>query len=236
MESSKVGFSKTLNRRGLLGLMAGATVAVATGSFVREASANSGVAYTTTAALNLRKKANSTSTIIQVIPNGAAVIDYDGEVVNGYRSIDYGGSVGWVLNSYLVQGYQEPVIIGGAKTTSNVNLRKGPGSNFAVIKVVPKGTWVEITASVQNGFRKVLVDGYVGWISDAFLGGDDEGAFITTAKVNLRSGAGTSYSIKQVLPSGATVVDYDDDIVNGFRHVEYKGTTGWVSNAYLTKA
>jgi hypothetical protein len=42
--------------------------------------------------------------------------------------------------------------------------------------------------------------------------------------------------VKLVLPSGATVIDYDDEIVNGFRHVDYKGTTGWVSNAYLTKA
>ena len=236
MESSNGGFSKTLSRRGLLGLMAGATVAVASGSFVRDASANSGVAYTTTAALNLRKYANSSSTILLVVPNGAVVVDYDGEVVNGYRSIDYGGSVGWVLNSYLVEGIQSPVIIGGARTTSNVNFRKGPGSNFAVIKVVPKGTWVEITATVQNGFRKVVVNSTVGWIADAFLGGDDSGAFVTTAKVNLRSGASTSYSVKLVLPSGATVIDYDDDIVNGFRHVEYMGITGWVSNAYLTNA
>jgi uncharacterized protein YgiM (DUF1202 family) len=239
MESKEALLSRTFSRRGVLGLIAGAGAAVATGLAVTDAGANTGVKYTTTAALNLRSKPNSTSSIIRVVPKGAVVIDYDGELVNGYRSIDYNGSVGWVLNSFLVKGTvppPTPVIIGGARTTAAVNFRKGPGTGYNVIKVVASGTWVEITATVENGFRYVVLNGTAGWIADAYLGGSQEGAFITTAAVNLRSGASTSHSIKLVVPKGATVVDYDDDIVNGFRHVDYKGTTGWISNAFLKKA
>jgi uncharacterized protein YraI len=229
MESNDALPVRRMSRRGVLGLIAGAGAAAATGLVIRDAAANTGVKYTTTAALNLRSRPTTSSSIIRVVPKGAVVIDYDGELVNGYRSIDYNGSVGWVLNSFLVKGTvppPTPIIIGGARTTAAVNFRKGPGTSFAVIKVVASGTWVEITATVENGFRYVVL----------FLGGANEGAFITTAAVNLRTGAGTGFPVKLVLPKGATVVDYDGDIVNGFRHVDYKGTTGWVSNAFLTKA
>jgi uncharacterized protein YraI len=239
MESKDALLGRRLSRRGVLGLIAGAGAAAASGLVISDAAANTGVKYTTTAALNLRSKPNTSSSIIRVVPKGAVVIDYDGELVNGYRSVDYNGSVGWVLNSFLVKGTvppPTPVIIGGARTTAAVNFRKGPGISFAVIKVAAAGVWVDITATVENGYRYVVLNGVAGWIFDAYLGGADEGAFITTAAVNLRTGASTSHAIKLVIPKGATVVDYDDEIVNGYRHVDYKGTTGWVSNAFLMKA
>ncbi|MEJ7839768.1 MAG: SH3 domain-containing protein [Thermomicrobiales bacterium] len=226
------------SRRRMFGLMAVTGVAVATGTLIRESSANSGVSYTATSRLNLRSRPNISSAVILVIPAFGVVVDYDNEVVNGFRSVDYKGSVGWVSTMYLTSDSNPPAleIVGSAKTTSNVNFRVGAATGFDVIKVVPKGTWVDFTSSINNGYRQVRIDGTYGWIADAFLGGSNAGAFFTTDSVNFRTGAGTSFPVKFVLIEGITVVDYDSEIVNGFRSVEYQGTTGWVSNAFLRKA
>jgi SH3-like domain-containing protein len=219
--------------------MAGATAAAGTGAFTSLTASAAGVAYRTTAALNLRSRPSIRASIIMVLPAGAKVIDYDGEIVDGYRSVDYNGTVGWVSNDFLVlwsspPPTREPVFIGSAKTTANVNFRATPGG--AIFYVVKAGTWVDIYDVVENGYRYVVVNGKAGWIADAFLGGSNAGAFITTARVNLRMTPSTSGRILMVIPKGATVVDYDGQIQNGYRGVDYLGTVGWVSNAFLTKA
>jgi SH3-like domain-containing protein len=228
-----------MSRRKMFGLIAGAGVAVASGSI---ATATSGVTYTTTNATNLLTEPDASSMVITTLGPGEIVVDYDNEIVNGFRSVDAYGNVGWVPISDLVEGGSDdptppdPVIIGGARTTADVNFRSAPNSGDNVIEVVAAGTWVDISATVQNGYRLVVYNGQAGWISDAYLGGDDEGAFVTTAEVSLHSGPDASYPVVLELPAGATVVDYVDEIVNGFRHVDYQGTTGWVSTAYLAKA
>lgn len=238
MSNEVSGLSAGLSRRRMFGLIAGASAAVVSGSIVHDISANSGVTYATTNRVNLRSRPNTSSSIILVLPAAATVIDYDNEVVNGFRSVDYNGSVGWVSTMYLTSDSNPPSIeiVGSAKTTSNVNFREGAGTNYDVIRVVAAGTWVNFTSSITNGFRQVEIDDTYGWMSDEFLGGSNAGAFFTTDSVNFRTGPGTTFPVKFVLIEGITVVDYDSEVVNGFRSVEYQGATGWVSNAYLRKA
>ncbi|CAN5519337.1 hypothetical protein BH09CHL1_BH09CHL1_00750 [soil metagenome] len=61
------------------------------------------ITFTTTTAVNLRKSSNSSSKIIKVVPAGAQVIDYDLVIENGYRGVDYNGTVGWIYDDYLTQ-------------------------------------------------------------------------------------------------------------------------------------
>jgi cell wall-associated NlpC family hydrolase len=55
----------------------------------------------------------------------------------------------------------------------------------------------------------------------------------TTANVNLRKGAGTSYSVLAVIPSGTTVTLVSPTPSNGFLNVEYNGMKGWSYATYL---
>ena len=58
--------------------------------------------FTTMAAVNLRAEPSANAKIKLVVPAGASVIDYDGApLVNGYRGVEYNGTVGWVYNAYL---------------------------------------------------------------------------------------------------------------------------------------
>ena len=54
-----------------------------------------------------------------------------------------------------------------------------------------------------------------------------------TANLNLRTGSGTGFSVRLVIPNGATVTTLAAAPVNGFYNVKYNGTTGWSSGAYL---
>ncbi len=55
-----------------------------------------------------------------------------------------------------------------------------------------------------------------------------------TANVNLRKGAGTSFAVLAVIPSGAVVTLLDPTAQSGFLNVALNGTAGWASAAYLT--
>ena len=56
----------------------------------------------------------------------------------------------------------------------------------------------------------------------------------TTANVNLRKGAGTTFAVLAVIPSGTIVTLLDPTAQNGFLQIEFSGTAGWSSATYLT--
>lgn len=55
----------------------------------------------------------------------------------------------------------------------------------------------------------------------------------TTANLNLRKGAGTSYAVLAVIPSGTTVTLLDATAKSGFYNIKHNGTAGWSSAKYL---
>ena len=56
------------------------------------------------------------------------------------------------------------------RATSNVNLRKGPGTTFVVLAVIPSKTVVTLLSPVaQNGFLNVDFSGTAGWCASTYL-------------------------------------------------------------------
>ena len=59
---------------------------------------------------------------------------------------------------------EQPVQSGSVRVTGNeVNIRTGPGTNFDVVKAVKKG--VLLASVITDGWRPILLDGEVCWIS-----------------------------------------------------------------------
>ena len=55
-------------------------------------------------------------------------------------------------------------------TTANLNLRKGPGTSYAIILVIPSGSTVKLLdGTPQNGFYNISYNGNAGWSSGAYL-------------------------------------------------------------------
>ncbi len=130
--------------------------------------------------------------------------------------------------------------VGPFRTTAALNLRTQPSTSSPVILVIPYQAQVQATGPEQNGFVQVTYNGKTGWAHGDYLtvsGGMEDppvlvGTGKTTAALNLRSGAGSGYSVKRVIPSGATIELYDG-VVNNYRQVSYAGTFGWAYADYI---
>ena len=196
---------------------------------------------TTTSDLNLRAGPSTADTILLVLPPGAAV-ELLGETSNGFANIRYGTSSGWAFADYLT-GSTSPAPLpssGTMATTSDLNLRAGPGLDFDVLAVMPAGASVTPTGGSENGFVALQYAGQQGWASADYLSGTAAGpspsapsGALTTTDLNLRGGPSTADAVLLVMPPGATVTR-TGETSNGFAQViYYAGTTGWASLDFL---
>ena len=132
----------------------------------------------------------------------------------------------------------------GTVTADALNVRSGPSTSYSITTKLYKGDKVEILET-SNGWHKIKAsNGKIGWVSGDYIkvssGSTSQPststtkATVTATSLNVRSGAGTSYSVITKLPKG-TVVDVLESASNGWKKIKTSGgTTGWVSGEYLT--
>ena len=234
-----------MRRNGFLMLLIVVLFAACTDSFALlwtpPASAQTTATATTTDTLNLRSGPDLTNSVLIVLPKGATVT-LTGSERNGFRPVSYNGLSGWAFSTYLAIDAPPASPRTFATTTDELNLRSGPGVAYDVLVVMPRGANVAVTGAVNNGFLPLTYNGYSGWASRDYLQLVTEpappspavptGTAVTTAALNLRSGAGTAYSVITVMPIAARVV-LTGQTANGFHEVAYEGRNGWASTAYL---
>lgn len=115
-------------------------------------------------------------------------------------------------------------------TASVLNVRKGAGTSYRVVKTLKKGAKVTVYTKSNNWGR--IGDNQ--WVCMTYL---SESAPSTSTKtmyvkvgssLRIRIGAGTQYRIVGHLSNGAKVTVYETK--NGWSKI---GTNQWVSNAYI---
>lgn len=139
-------------------------------------------------------------------------------------------------------------------TAESLNVRSGPGTNYSTIGSVVKGQkFVPFETELNGAWGKIkLPNGRVGWVSMRYMKSmdncneennssssqikEENWIGVVTANLNVRTGAGTNYSVKTTLPKGTEVeVKYE---VNGWYKVEYKYRGrfdfGHVSKSYVS--
>lgn len=131
----------------------------------------------------------------------------------------------------------------GTVTADALNVRSGPSTSYGITTKLYKGDKVEILET-SNGWHKIKAsNGKIGWVSGDYIkvssGSTSQPststtkATVTATSLNVRSGAGTSYSVITKLPKG-TVVDVLESASNGWKKIKTSnGTIGWVSGSYL---
>jgi uncharacterized protein YraI len=136
-------------------------------------------------------------------------------------------------------------------TTSTLNLRAGAGLKYAVIVVLWQGAPMTVTGApvAADGYTWYPVKtgyGTTGWVAGAFLSAGTviEPDFAvgdlveTTSALNIRSGAGLTYSVIVVLWQGAPVTIMGAPVsASGYTWYPIKtgyGTEGWVAGEFLT--
>ena len=152
----------------------GATVAMAEGS--AKVTAQSG--------LNMRQGPGINYNVVTVLNNGATVNVVTPDDGNGWTYVTSGKNAGWVATKYLsgnAATTQAPSWRGSAvncTVKSDANIRRGPGTDFGVLGVVPAGFTVSVD-SYQDGWASVTwgdVSGYIATkLQNRHTGGESAG-------------------------------------------------------------
>lgn len=100
--------------------------------------------------------------------------------------------------------------IGGAETTTAVNLRTGAGTGNAIIATVGEGTALIVEADTGSGWYKVNYDGESGYMSADYLSFSETmdltaQGWVDGSDVRMRAAAGTDSEIVRVTTYGESV-------------------------------
>ena len=231
-----------------------------------------------TADVNLRRGAGTNYGVIKVIGTGTTVTVTDASNSQWYKVKLSDGTEGYLFSEYLkvtsgnidsakpsATPTPTPAPSNGtvqAKTTSDLNVRKGPGTSYGIIKVIDMNVNVTVTEATNSSWYKVkLSDGTEGYLAAQYLkitsgdinsvkpgnSGDDNtnngnnsnapatGEYVrVTVGLNLRSEPNTSCKVLTVLSTG-TVLNVLDRKTSGWVHVRTTGgAEGYVSAEYVT--
>ena len=209
------------------------------------AGAQEALTATTTDSLNMRSGAGINHPVILVMPYGETVTIRGGEQ-NGFLPIRYAGRDGWASRDYLALSKQPTAVETAGVTTDSLNLRSGPSTTSPVIAVIPSGAEIVVTGQSTGGYLAVTWSGFKGYAHGDWIrtGGTPQpapaqpptlpttGTATTTTSLNMRAGAGTTFTVLTVMPAGATV-NLTGQSANGFFGVTWNGKTGWASSEYL---
>lgn len=127
--------------------------------------------------------------------------------------------------------------IGGAATTTDVNLRSGAGTDTAIMDTLPSGTAVIVEANTGSGWYKVNYSGISGYMSAEYLDFSAEmelsaSGSVSATDVNLRSGPGTSSSVVRVTSLGESVEILG--VSGSWYRVSAGGDTGYIRSDYVS--
>ena len=137
-----------------------------------------------------------------------------------------------------------------AKTTEYVNFRTGPGINYSSKGVISLGTTVTVTDTSNSQWYAVrLSNGSTGYIFAQYLkltgnasaptatpapsDPANEKTAKTTEYVNFRTGPGTNYSSKGVIPSGTAITVTDTSNSQWYAVRLADGSTGYIYAQYI---
>lgn len=127
----------------------------------------------------------------------------------------------------------------GVVSTSwgSLYVRSLPSTGGTILTKLAKGTYVTLLEKSGSWWRVECGSGQYGYVSAGYIG-TVSGAYtadVTAYYLNVRAGAGTAYSIKNVLENGDTVIVLSSS--GSWCKILYNGTqTGYVSAKYLSSA
>ncbi len=122
----------------------------------------------TASILNLREAPDTSSKVLRQLKEGNQLNVLDSS--NGWYKVNSEGLTGWVSGSYVKKDEDQPVTVQYGKITgNNVNLRKGPGTSYAVISSLNKGDVLTIIQLSGNWYKVKTSGTTVGWVSNLYI-------------------------------------------------------------------
>ena len=116
-------------------------------------------------------------------------------------------------------------------TADAVNFRSGPSTSYSSLGSFNKGDKVEYLGT-SGSWVQVKYDNKTGYVYGSYVGDYSYTKYVIATTLNVRSGAGTSYSVLGSLSKGTKVEVIST--TNGWSKISYNGSTGYVSSQYLS--
>ena len=200
----------------------------------------------TASSLNFRTGPSTSYSIINVLMNGQQV-EYI-STSGSWLKVKYNGVTGYVHGDYVTKGTTDNSTTGTTKYVSasvGLNVRSGAGTSYSKLGKLEYKEKVTVL-STSNGWSKINYNGKTGYVDSSYLKSTVPGStndntnnettgttkyVNTTSGLNVRSGAGTSYSKLGKLEYKEKVTVLSTS--NGWSKINYNGKTGYVDSSYL---
>lgn len=147
----------------------------------------------TTAGINFRSGPGTGYSIIGTVAKGTVIpaLTSSGDWVKTWHN----GRTGWVARSYTKTLSELPQ----RETTTDLNLRSGPGTSYPVLKVLPGGTLVPLLTESGNWIQ-TWHKGTLGWLSKTYLIVPDLNPRPASPPDSILSYSNTKYSWSHAYP------------------------------------
>ena len=213
--------------------------------------------FSFTASAEMMLKITSSSVNIRSGPGtgyekvGAAKINDQYRVIriqDGWYQIEFNDAksgIGWVIEDYVKTSTTDKLPVTVSATSSAVNVRLGPGTNYAKVDSITVGRNYTVVGESKDWYKITLNDkttGYLAkWLVKAVfapdvnpydLAGALKKATINVANANMRATPGSGGSLVGTLKHGATValVERSGDWYNVIAET---GLKGWIVAAHM---
>lgn len=121
-------------------------------------------------------------------------------------------------------------------SSGKLNVRKSASTGSVVLTTLQKGSYVTLISTSGNWYYVEYADGRYGYCHKDYIkldSGKTATVKTNSTSLNVRSGAGTNYAVKDTIPKGEIVIILSTS--NGWSKILYNGTkTGYVSSSYLS--
>ncbi len=204
--------------------------------------------------VNLRSGAGTSYSVVTTMSNNTAFSYVDSKLYNDnwYKiKLLSNSKTGYVHKDYV----KSATTTTGYVNSSDVNLRSGAGTNYSVVTTMSKNTkftYISTSLYSSNWYHIMLSNGKTGYIYKSYATKDSTTStsatttsassstvtgYVNASDVNLRSGAGTSYSVVTTMSKNTQFTFISTSLYNSnwYNIKLSNGKTGYIYKTYATK-
>ena len=210
--------------------------------------------YVTTNRLNMRKGPSTDYALIGTLNKGEKVVPIAKSSDGLWVKINYNSKEAWVSFAYLQKEKSQDTDIkedSQYQTTANLNMRKGPSTDYAKVATIPMGTKVTPSEISSDGkWVKVKYNNQTGWIIIDYIKPVQTTTptdpkptkpnkvevgkiYQITANLNMRKGSSTDYAKIATIPMGTKVTPSEISSDGKWVKVTYNNQIGWIIVDYM---
>ena len=187
--------------------------------------------------MNVRKGPGVGYEVVTWVKNGQTVTVLEGGKIWTKIKVDKSGKVGYIKTYALSKDASAPATdaahtLGSVATkyaSSNVNVRKGPGTKYEALFSISRNARLEILGEEGNWFLVRTENGKTGYISKNYVSGGIRKT--ATANVHLRADASSKSASLTVLAKGTKVTA--TSVTGNWTKILLGGQIGYVYSKYL---